>query len=171
MFDVSGHFALVRTKLEYSGTAASEFSPDTGGSITIRSKVLLIRYVVTPDLSEVEMPFEGHSLELLFDNDRVVPSIANRKRVSKSVGATLRDTFGRSPNQSAALTVKKIVKGIVLGILYRRVCLLLVEPDGNRARALVRVGIGRISFPLEERERMNALFEGNKFPTETSRLF
>ena len=68
-----------------------------------------------------------------------------------------------------------INKAIVLGgfpmYMSLRIYFLLVAPHHGDASAHVRVDTGYILYSADQKNRMEALFAGHIFPTETVRVF
>jgi hypothetical protein len=157
-FVTNQHFALVRTDLEFLGQNSGDFGYVTGGSITVTGKALEIPYKLEPGSSDLEMSIAGHRLRLLFDHPMLASS--SKSGIWRAISSVIN---------------RKVVKAIALGgfpiYMSQRIYFLLVAPHHDDASAYIRVGTGYILYPADQKDRVEALFAGNVFPTETVRVF
>ncbi|KAI9866731.1 MAG: hypothetical protein M1813_000673 [Trichoglossum hirsutum] len=155
-FRANRHFSLVNINLEFLGQTPTEFSPVTGGFITVTGKMFDIPICREPGSSEAESFITRYAVRLLFDHAAPKPSSSLRGALS-------------------SLVRKKAVKAIVLGgfPIYQRqrIYFLLVEPDTHRTSAYLRVGSSYVHYDIAEAQRVEALFDGSTFSTQTVRLY
>lgn len=155
-------FSLVGISLEFLGQNPTEFHPITGGFITVTGKIVQIPYEIEPGSTRVQTSLapslSRFKMKLLFDH----PAAPRSKR----------RIWG---NIRRALGIEKLVSALVLGHFLldtkKSIIFLLLAPCPGTLSCYYRAGTGYMICPKNENKKLETLFTGPLFYTETIRLY